>query len=372
MPKVVTTEMQQHGAFSNGFGLYDMRGGFGGSIRLGSLGAGCPEGARMVNGECECYPGRVWMPDNSRCVSPQSPAYTGAITLEESKEGHTPDTYGQQDLTGAARTFLQQAGFSIECQIDPNWASGPQGGEPSRVCRVKSSDGPWSPYQFGAYAINLNPRGAITDYYQWKAVEDISQQTGIPGGALRSTPEATRLLQDTAETGVVNPELADAATKSVTLQRELQASLVPGVDIDPITGDMLSWKAIMAFSNTSDARLLQDALNEAPGFQLPGEPQGPQQPEQVPGAPPLAYQTMEAQQQQQQQQQQGPSPYTGGYYEGPPAGYWAPPPVNYMGMPTSSAATARGNNGVSLDLPDEMPQWVWLAAAAAGLFMLSR
>lgn len=122
------------------------------------LAATCPEGSRIVGNDCVCYPGRVWMPDGSKCVSPQAPAYSGAIGFKESYAGHTPDTYGQQELTAAARNYIESAGHSITCKIDDNWVASPAGGTPSRICSI---DG--GPFIHGAYTINLNPYNALVD-----------------------------------------------------------------------------------------------------------------------------------------------------------------------------------------------------------------
>jgi len=326
--------IQNHGALRSGFGVYHLGGGFSGSIRYGisGLGAGCPEGAKPgADGNCECYPGRVWLSDRSRCVSPESLAYTGAITIEEAMAGTTSDTFGQQELTAAARRVIEQAGYTIDCKIDDSWFAGPQGGQPSRVCSINGS-----PYMFGAYALNLNPRGGITDYNQWLAAQKIEQATGIPSGALRSTPETTALLQATASSGVVSDQGAKLAIESIA---KLNARGIPQWGILP-TGQYPQNDAVQT-------QVLPTGTAPQPG-ETPMATAGP--------IAPL-----------------GPSPYTGGWYEGPPAGSWTPPPYGYRGEPTlaNGVGGSAENSAAAFDF-DSVPMWAWIAAAAGGFFLLNK
>lgn len=187
---------------------------------LMGLGAGCPEGSHSVNGECVCYEGRVWMPDGSRCVSPQAPAYSGAITWQESMQGQTPDTYGQQELTAAARAYIVNAGHTIDCKISEDWASGPQGGQPSRVCSI---DG--GPYNQGAYLINLNPYNALVSLARENASQQVAAATGVAPGSLFTTPELADAV-NAAMQGHVAASIA--ATQAAAPQQQ------PGAQTQPL------------------------------------------------------------------------------------------------------------------------------------------
>lgn len=192
------------------------------------LGAGCPEGSRSVNGACVCYEGRVWMPDGSRCVSPQAPAYSGAITWQESMQGQTPDTYGQQELTAAARAYIQNAGHTINCKISDSWAAGPQGGTPARVCSIDGGG-----YDHAAYLINLNPATALTSLARENAAQQVSAQTGVAPGSLYTTPELAAAVNaamqghaaaDAAAIAAAAPQTQPGAPTQTPAQQQQQAS----------------------------------------------------------------------------------------------------------------------------------------------------
>lgn len=362
MPHIAITGLQQLGVFRSGFGQYSFQTPWRGPVRYGlagphsamgwaNLGAGCPEGARMVNGECECYPGRVWMPDKSKCVSPESPAYTGAITWDESMQGQTPDTYGQQELTDAARRYIEQAGYTIKCKIDDSWFAGPQGGQPSRICSINDS-----PYQFGAYAINLNPRGAITDYNTWSAAQKIQAATGIPSGSLYRTPETTALLLDTARTGTVNAAQAKLATESVLKQ---DARGIPEWGIGP-NNQTVNFDAV-ATSGGGVTPSQVEPTYTGPAYNDPSSPYYRTYTAAPTGAAPTT----------QQEQDLGPGPYTGGYATAPG---WTPPPTDYYGAPiaysTAGGGAGAGAGGGFAALTES--PWLLPALAIGALYVMSR
>lgn len=145
------------------------------------LGAYCPEGSRYNGEACECYPGRVWMPDGSKCVSPQAPSYSGANSSAISGEYDT-----QQELSASARAYLQNAGHTVDCKVDSeNWFFGPQGGKPMRLCSI---DG--GPYIHAAALINTNPYNALVSSGNASSVSNLvskfggsfSAETGPTGG----------------------------------------------------------------------------------------------------------------------------------------------------------------------------------------------
>lgn len=361
MPHISLTGAQSLGAFRGGYGLYGfgswngrIHSGLGGKrSRVGFGATGCPEGSHMENGECVCDSGRVWMPDNSKCVSPQSPAYTNAITWEESMEGHTPATYGQQELLPGVRNYIESRGHTIDCRIDPNWFAGPQGGTPAMLCSI---DG--GPYEHGAYAVNLNPYSSLVSAKQTKAAELIEKTTGIPAASLYSTPAATQLLNDTAATGVVNPQLATrAVAKFNEVIAERTKDAVPGTVVVPAT-------------TGSPAILAQTTSTSLPG-------QTPQPGETVMATPTSAGVPSSQTNQQAQSQIQpdyayaGQSPYTGEYYTAP-AG-WTPPPYDYRGAPTAAygngAPAGQGQAGAFGSGDNSM---LWIAGAALALLALNR
>lgn len=265
MPRVAITELQRRGALSNGWGHYDFRAQWNGSIRYGlpavgkglaSLGLGvtCPEGSRDVNGQCECYSGRVWMPDRSKCVSPQSPAYIQAVgggsTTHADQSSMTSKQWGQQSLTDASRRYIESQGHTIRCQIDPNWVASPAGGDPAMLCSI---DG--GPLAHAAYAINQNPYVALLSATREQAVETL----GLPGGGY-TTPEGQAAVQAYINTGQVDAGAVATAQEAAAAKQQLHDSLVPGVDYDVATGAPISWRAQVAGSNRITLDLIREAL----------------------------------------------------------------------------------------------------------------
>lgn len=217
--QVSLSSMQSLGAFNGALPGAALYAGVSGLDR--GLGQSCPEGSRRVDRECECYSGRVWMPDGSRCVSPQSPAYQGAMNIQEVWEagGGSSETYAQQNLSASARRYIESKGHTIHCEITEDWFHGPQGGSPPMLCSV---DG--GPYEHGAYAINLNPDLALLAAARTQAAETVSQATGIAPGSISSTVMGEEQLQKitdkiyrgeaTSETDVaVAPVLHEMAKK---------------------------------------------------------------------------------------------------------------------------------------------------------------
>lgn len=296
MARVAITELQKRGAINSGWGLYDTKGGWRGSVRYGlpaakagvpyfhpdwapgqpapwsrgmaALGASCPEGSRLVNGECVCHEGRVWMPDGSRCVSPQAPAYTGAVSIQD-QQASSPVPISQQPLTDAARRYLQSKGYTVSCTISTNWDAGPQGGVPPMLCSINGG-----PYEHAAYAINANPYNVVAVMDRERAVQQVSQATGIPGGALYSSPETTAAVDRAMSTGTVDQGAVTAAVEATQAREQLRASLVPGVDYDVATGMPISWRAEVAGSNRVELPLVYEAINLPPGATL-ANPAGP-------------------------------------------------------------------------------------------------
>ena len=121
----------------------------------------CPEGMTDNGaGVCVCYPGRVLAPDRSKCISPQSPLNTGAMTPAEVMAGQTSRTMSQQRLSAPARRFIESQGYRVNCKISEDWAATPAGGVAPRICNVCGEAG-CSGYKHGAYALNLRPQGAL-------------------------------------------------------------------------------------------------------------------------------------------------------------------------------------------------------------------
>lgn len=121
----------------------------------------CPEGMTdNGSGVCVCYPGRVLAPGGSKCISPQSPLNTGAMTPAEVMAGQTSRTMSQQKLSAGARRFIESQGYRVNCKISERWAATPAGGVAPRLCNVCGETG-CSGYKHGAYALNLRPQGGL-------------------------------------------------------------------------------------------------------------------------------------------------------------------------------------------------------------------
>lgn len=212
-------EMRQAGVLNGqlpGFGNLGLRG-------LGFIGLGresCPEGSRWDDSSqsCECYPGRVWMPDDSRCVSPQSPAYQQSLTIEEVEErGGGPETFAQQDIDPGVEAYLASQGVDVDCRIDPDWKDSPAGGTPSMLCSV---DG--GPHHHAAYAINLNPELALQAEAQHEAAQIISRATGTPPGAISSTGSGQALLQRTADALYRGEQVGEGDVSGAAMLHEME------------------------------------------------------------------------------------------------------------------------------------------------------
>jgi hypothetical protein len=212
---VSLSNMQSLGAFNGslpGAALYA------GVTGLGFTGY-CPEGSFWMTAtqSCQCHPGRVWMPDKSKCVSPQSPAYQGAMNIQQVIEaGGGSDTFAQQDLSTAARRYIESKGHSIHCKITEDWFHGPQGGSPPMLCSV---DG--GPYEHGAYAVNLNPDLALLGASQQKAADIISATTGVPGGAISSTQVGQAELQKITDMIYRGGDVSGSEVSTAPIQHEM-------------------------------------------------------------------------------------------------------------------------------------------------------
>lgn len=230
------------------------------------LGQTCPEGSGKTaaysgpldpgGSGCRCSPGRVW--HNGYCQSPQAVSQQAGSKFTD--YGGDP----QEDLTPEMRAYFRAVGMSVTCKIDTDWSQGPQGGVATRVCSI---DG--GPYIHAAYAINRNPQTAI-DSARWnKAVEEAAKAAGVEPGQLPHTQAVTDIAREYQATGVMPQDVSagQQAAQIQQLRNQLQSSLVVGADIDE-RGRPISWRAEMVTSN--DPTLLQEALAQRPGYELPG------------------------------------------------------------------------------------------------------
>lgn len=199
MPTIVISELQRRGSLQGLFGHYNVgyrRDG----VHYGLGRVSCPEGAvwSEAANACVCRTGRVWAPDNSKCVSPQSSLITGAQPIIR---GQTGPAFSQQELSAGARRYIESQGHTIRCKIDDRWAATPAGGDPSRVCSI---DG--GPYKFGAYAINANPRSVLTSLARSQAIQTLEAQ-GVNPNTIEGSIAVSNLT-NAIDAGITQQQVA--------------------------------------------------------------------------------------------------------------------------------------------------------------------
>lgn len=122
-----------------------------------------------------CPPPLVWAANYRRCMNaddprlstgsyrpapgqpdPRAPIADGGELIASAAQQGVP--FSQLPLSAEARAYFADRGVPVDCKIDTNWFTGPQGGDPAMLCSVNGS-----PYEHAAYALNLNPSLALPD-----------------------------------------------------------------------------------------------------------------------------------------------------------------------------------------------------------------